>query len=217
MNEFKWNQITLMEIKIAEENMKSYSKIETLLERDPATFKVIEGKYKDPNITDETEWYVEEKVDGTNVRIIWDGEKLEFKGREENSQLSVPLTKWLKENVDPERFKEEFGNRKVVVYGEGYGKGIQKVGPLYGDEQKFIMFDVLNTEDDSWASRQELKEIGKKLGLDVVKQIESIKTTAEAIKGAKEGFSTLEGYILRSEKDPSNRCVYKIKQKDFVK
>ncbi len=119
---------------------------------------------------------------------------------------------------------------KAIIFGEGYGKGIQKVGALYADEQKFIMFDILIVEEESayWIPQFSMMEIGKELGLDTVPMLPELKTSEEVVKMTKEGFKSqlselvtkAEGFILRP--NPSlmryeERSIYKIKHKDFSK
>jgi hypothetical protein len=52
------------------ECMQTYHKIETLFERDKATFIVDPGKIKSPVLRTIREWDVTEKVDGTNIRVM---------------------------------------------------------------------------------------------------------------------------------------------------
>ena len=47
-----------------------YPKIETLFNRDE-NFKIVEGNYRLPEFENVTNWTITEKVDGTNVRIIY--------------------------------------------------------------------------------------------------------------------------------------------------
>lgn len=63
--------------------MLEYHKIQTLFERDPKTKKLIKGKFC--NLTVEylknNVWTFTEKVDGTNIRVYWDGHNVHFGGR----------------------------------------------------------------------------------------------------------------------------------------
>ena len=69
-----------------------YHKIETIFERDPETFIVNPALLKNPVISTIKEWEVDEKIDGTNVRIILseDG-KISFGGRTDRAQLPSDL------------------------------------------------------------------------------------------------------------------------------
>ena len=53
--------------------MKEYHKIQSVFKRDIANGKIIEGKYSLPEFEylKDNQWVFTEKVDGTNIRIIW--------------------------------------------------------------------------------------------------------------------------------------------------
>ena len=129
---------------------KEYHKIETPFERDTeGTKKLIIGKFRNPAVEflKDAQWVWTEKIDGTNVRVIWDGHKVTFKGRTEASSMPVDLFNKLQElfggPVNEELFEQMFGEKEVVLYGEGYGNKIQKSGKAYlEDSVNFIMFDI---------------------------------------------------------------------------
>lgn len=91
------------------------------------------------------DWIFTEKIDGTNIRVIWDGHQISFKGRNEKSSIPETITALLTEMFQGEEmeqlFEQTFGEKEVIIYGEGYGGNIQKAGPLYGD-YSFIVFDI---------------------------------------------------------------------------
>lgn len=91
-------------------------------------------------------WYMHEKVDGTNIRIIWDGYRVSFGGRTDRAEIPGPLKKRLEELFggpeNEEIFESLFGAKEAILYGEGYGEKIQKGGELYGPPD-FILFDVM--------------------------------------------------------------------------
>lgn len=56
--------------------MKTYEKIETIYARDiEGTKKLIPGEYHNETVKylKDCEWIWTEKVDGTNIRVYWDG------------------------------------------------------------------------------------------------------------------------------------------------
>ena len=69
--------------------MTSYPKIQTLWKRDKEMGKVIEGELSKPEFDNIKNWLVTEKIDGTNIRIIFKTyppkealePSVEFKGR----------------------------------------------------------------------------------------------------------------------------------------
>lgn len=106
--------------------MKEYHKIKSLYERDHNTKKLIEGKYTDETIEflKDNKWEFTEKIDGTNIRILWDGHKVKFAGRTDNAQIPAELTNRLFELFGGEQneqlFEQKFGNMAVMLVGEGY-------------------------------------------------------------------------------------------------
>ena len=125
-----------------------YGKIETLYERNLSTFKVRVGGSKNRTYNLLKTWHWTEKVDGTNIRCIWKDGRLTFGGKTNNALLPADLVKWLYENVSTDKLREVFPGEEgkpanVVIYGEGYGAGIQKGGGDYSPVKKIIVFNVL--------------------------------------------------------------------------
>lgn len=118
-------------------------------------------------------WVGTEKVDGTNIRIIWDGYKIEIKGRTDNAQFQGELYDTLSQMfLTPEMecvFEQIFETKNVVIYGEGYGPKIQAGGDLYSDTPKFIVFDI--NIDGHYLKRANVLDICEKLNLDVVPEL----------------------------------------------
>jgi len=58
----------------------------------PDRNKLIEGAWSRPEIgyLADFEWHFTEKVDGTNIRVHWDGHKVEFGGRTERAPTCTP-------------------------------------------------------------------------------------------------------------------------------
>lgn len=134
--------------------MTEYVKIPNIFKRE--TFgknKLIEGEYSSPELEylKDAEWEFTEKIDGTNIRVCWDGYRVSFMGRTDKAQIPAHLLARLEElfggESKEELFEQTFGNKEVILFGEGYGKKIQKGGELYGDVN-FRFFDVL--VDDYW-------------------------------------------------------------------
>jgi hypothetical protein len=111
-------------------------------------------------------WIFTEKIDGTNIRVIWDGHKPEFRGRTDKAQLPPKLLKALEEMFPEELFEQTFGSNPVILFGEGYGAGIQKGGGNYRSDNSFILFDV--NIDGWWLQRHAVEDIADSLGIDFV-------------------------------------------------
>lgn len=128
--------------------MKEYHKIDGLWSRDAETKKLLPGVFRNPAVSylQYADWRFTEKVDGTNIRVVWDGHKVSFYGRTDNANIPTPLIRKLEElfggEVNEQVFEEHFGEKQVILYGEGYGAKIQKGGGLYRKDNGFILFDV---------------------------------------------------------------------------
>ncbi len=152
--------------------MKEYSKIETVFERAmDGSKKLIPGKFRNKAVEflKDNLWVFTEKIDGANIRVHWDGHKVEFGGRTDNSQIPANLVNKLNKMFggleNEEVFEQKFGEKDVILFGEGYGPGIQK-GKLYRDDVSFILFDVMI--DGLYLERPNIEDIATSFGIDVV-------------------------------------------------
>lgn len=210
--------------------MKEYIKIETPFERDvDGTKKLIEGKFRNETIEylKDNVWQFTEKIDGTNISIVWDGHTISFHGRTERAQIPPHLLKKLYElfggDVNEELFEQKFGEMPVILYGEGYGVGIQKGGD-YRSDVSFILFDVYLPESSLWLKRDSVEDIAKTFGIDIVPIIMegTIEDAVEFVKtkpNSTIGTAKMEGLVGRPKielKDRvGKRVIVKIKVKDF--
>lgn len=165
-----------------------YPKIETLYERDEATHKVIDGRLRCPEFGLVKSWLVTEKVDGTNVRVIFKPEvyladgtrgpakatQVTFGGRTDNAQMPTFLLAYLQETFTPEGLSAAFPDDAidtVILFGEGYGARIQKGGGDYRDGVSFRLFDVLVWSiegQDWWLNWFNVEDVAAKLGIELV-------------------------------------------------
>ena len=70
--------------------MTKYNKIETLYKRNVnGDKKLIVGEFRNPTIEylKDNKWEFTEKIDGTNISIVWDGFGITFHGRTEKAQI----------------------------------------------------------------------------------------------------------------------------------
>lgn len=208
--------------------MKEYNKIETIYERDVnGTKKLIEGKYRNETVEflANNKWVFTEKIDGTNIRIHWDGHRITFGGRTERAQIPSHLVNKLSEmflnNETEELFEQKFGEREVILFGEGYGVKIQN-GGAYRSDVGFILFDVMI--GDNYQSRENVEGIAKCFNLEVVPII-MYGTIQEAVDFVKTkpnstiGTAKMEGLVGRPAVEMRDRCgnrmIVKIKVCDF--
>lgn len=207
--------------------MSEYHKIETLYERDMSTFKVDPSKLKNATYSLIKTWQFTEKIDGTNIRCIWKDGTLSFGGKTDNAQIHADLIRWLYEHVSATKMAEIFPETDAVIYGEGYGAGIQK-GGAYSPTKKFIVFDVL-VGGKWWLNWENTCDVASKLDLDVVPFIGEM-TLEDASAMVQRGFESFvaaangqkvpaEGLVGRTAEPlfdkKGARLIVKLKTKDF--
>ncbi len=205
-----------------------YHKIDTLFERDEKTFVVDPTKLKSPVLATISSWDVTEKIDGTNINItLWENGEVTFGGRTANAQLPADLLQVLFKMFPAEKLKEAFWldgvPTKAILYGEGYGSGIQK-GGTYRADKSFILFDVL-VGDQWWLDWGNTKDVAAKLSLDVVPYLGrmTLEQIVELVKTpfpSKIGTGLSEGVVARPIEPlfdkRGKRIIIKLKTKDFV-
>lgn len=152
--------------------MKQYEKIETVFCRDTnGTKRLILDNYRNPTVAylKDNMWLFTEKVDGTNIRVHWDGHKVEFGGRTDKAQIPGPLLNKLNEmfmtTEAEELFEQTWGDKDVILFGEGYGLKIQNGGD-YRSDVSFILFDVL--VGDNYQEREWVEKTAQMFNIDVV-------------------------------------------------
>lgn len=212
--------------------MNEYTKIETIFERDmEGSKKLIEGKFRNETVEflKDNQWICTEKIDGTNIGIVWDGHKVSYQGRTERVQIPAHLMNKLIEmfggEANEELFEQKFGETKVILFGEGYGAKIQKGGGNYRSDVSFILFDVYLPEQNLWLKRDALEDISKTFGIDVV-PIVLTGTMQEAVDFVKQkpkstiGVAEMEGLVCKPEVDMldrmGRRVIVKVKVRDFA-
>lgn len=211
--------------------MKKYIKIETIYNRDiNGTKKLINGSFRDESIEflKLAKWEWTEKIDGTNIRVYWDGHKVEFGGRTDNANIPAPLVNYLNSVFATpeaeEMFEQMFGEKEVILFGEGYGNKIQAVGKDYiPDGVGFIMFDMLI--GDNYQPRESIERCAKAFNVPVV-PIVGEGNLIEAVDFVKSnpkstiGSCDMEGIVCRPKVELRDRCgnriIVKIKWKDFA-
>lgn len=214
--------------------MKEYTKIETLNKREESgNHKLIEGSFRNETVEflKDVEWIGTEKVDGTNIGVVWDGHRVSFQGRTEKADIPSPLLETLEEkfggNVMEEVFEQIFGDNQVILFGEGYGNKINKIGNKYlNNKNDFILFDVYFPEKDLWLKRESLEDIATKLNIKIVPIIfrgsleDGIKfVKSKPLSIVAESDLVIEGIVCRPRVDikdrMGNRVIVKIKVCDY--
>ena len=211
--------------------MKEYTKIETVFERDmEGTKKLIEGKYRNETVAylKDNEWICTEKIDGTNIGVIWDGRKVSYQGRTERAQVPTHLMNRLIElfggSINEELFEQKFGEMQVILFGEGYGAKIQN-GGKYRSDVSFILFDVYLPEQNLWLKRDAIEDIAKAFGIEAVPIVlkGTLQQAVDYVKSKPKstiGEADMEGLVCRPAIDlldrMGKRVIVKVKVADFA-
>lgn len=212
-----------------------YHKIDTVYARDRRG-KIVEGTYATNTLAylADRPWLWTEKVDGTNVRLHYDGsatfrgnEHAYVYGRTDNAQLAPHLLRELVDLAQNLQFESVFGvgpDVDVTLYGEGYGVKIGPNGRAYDAEHaRFVLFDV--RIGPWWLERDNVENVAEKLALDVVPVV-GTGTLPEAVELVRAGFTSqrwsgvrAEGLVLKPTVElcdrGGTRVVTKIKHRDF--
>lgn len=208
-----------------------YPKINTIWKRDDENkFNIIEGDYSCPEFESIQFWHITEKIDGTNIRIMFNrGKNLEpeFTGRTDDAQIPDFLLEYLKKTFDRDTFIKQFPDaQEVILFGEGYGNKINSAGKRYRDDNSFILFDAWI--DGWWLEPEKVKVLALDLKIDYVPQL-GIKTKEEAVSLVKMGFqSAISKQRLNAEGIVARSCplmlfrngkpiMWKLKLKDYGK
>ena len=208
--------------------MREYPKIETIFSRDTeGTKKLIFGTYRDETVKylRFNDWQFTEKIDGTNISVEWDGHAVSFHGRTERAQIPKHLFEYLEKTFltteAEELFEQTYGDKNVILYGEGYGAKIQN-GGNYRSDVSFILFDVLI--GDNWQEREWVEKTAKMFGIDVVPVV-FVGSLEEGVDYVMEhhpstiGTAMMEGIVGRPMVEMRDRLgkriIVKIKWEDF--
>lgn len=207
--------------------LKEYHKIETLFERDEKTKKLIEGKFRNKTVEylKDNEWEFTEKIDGTNIRIYWDGHKVSFYGRTDRAQIPQMLVNKLMElfggEVNEQLFEQKFGESEVTLIGEGYGEKIQN-GGNYTKGNDFILFDVMI--NDNFLDRASVEDIAQFFNIrpaptvlvgNIQNGIDFVKTKPKSLIGTANSEGLVGRPLQELQDKQGKRVIVKIKVRDF--
>lgn len=206
--------------------MIEYHKIEGLYKRDEATKKLMPGVFRNEAVEylKDCTWQFTEKIDGTNIRVHWDGHRVCFAGRTDKALIPPKLCDYLIETFDGEIneqiFEEHFGDKDVILFGEGYGAKIQN-GGNYRPDNSFILFDVM--VNGMYLNRDAVCDIARYFGIEVVPIVltGTIRDAEEFVATEPKstiGTAQMEGLVGRPlvelQDRAQNRLIVKIKVRD---
>ena len=208
--------------------MVEYNKIDTVFNRDIyGTKRLIVDSWRNEAVEylKDSRWQFTEKFDGTNIRVIWDGHSISFAGRTDKAIIPQHLLEYLNKTFSTQEveqlFEQVYGDKQVILFGEGYGYKSQN-GGNYRNDVSFILFDVMIGEN--YQERQWVEETAVMLGIDVVpivlegtieEAIEFVKTHPKSTVGT----AFMEGVVGRPAVElrdrTGKRIIVKIKYSDF--
>lgn len=228
--------------------MQYYSKINTCFKRvqdpqSPLRDCIIPEEFSQEefSVLANCKWLATEKIDGTNMSYhfkyadtpLGTEDCLEINGKTPEAKIPTPLLEKMQSMLTKDDFyrvfvKDETNLVDVFIFGEGYGRKIQKCGSDYiKNDVGFIVFDI--KINGIWLTRESVEDICKQLNLDMVPVV-GYMTLFEAIEYVAKGFKSAvaenkdlnaEGLVLTAPlgmRDRlGNRIITKIKTCDFVK
>jgi len=212
-----------------------YPSIKTVFKRNPDNnYKtLLMGEYAMPEFEylKDNLWDFTEKVDGMNIRVMYDSNPLDnnvsFRGRTDRAQLPMDLVERLQELFPIEKFTKLWPlddteeNSSICLYGEGFGAGIQK-GGKYSDHKDFVLFDIKMGE--VWLKREDVVDIAQKMKIMSVPYLgtEDLNQLVELVEkpiASNWGDFEMEGIVARPIVELfdrfGNRIITKLKAKDF--
>lgn len=189
-------------------------------------------------------FYATEKVDGTNLNIVYDGNHISYTGHTDKTVWNPEVEEWIKSKFQTPEFEQmceqRFGENEIKLCGELIGPKIQN--NFYKlEDYKFILFDIHNDTSNTWWNREFVEEATKELNLDIVPLI-GINGETNFTDLSVESKNTLigwknylkfkdfnskinkdieiEGFVVRPLmeilKANGERVIYKIKIKDIL-
>ena len=205
-----------------------YHKIGTLFER-REDFTVDPSKLKKSVLATISPWDVTEKIDGTNVRVMLsEAGDVTFGGRTDNAQMPADLLMKLMQMFPQQKMTEALWLNgeptQAILFGEGYGAGIQK-GGTYRADKSFILYDVL-CAGKWWLDKEAVDDVAAKIGIETVPYLgrmtlEEIVTLVREPFASKIGTGMAEGIVARPIETlfdkRGERVIIKLKTKDFIK
>lgn len=205
--------------------MPEYPKIHSIFKRGEDhkftnEFSTSEFAYLADNL-----WEFTEKIDGTNIRVGWDGTTVQIGGRTDKVQIPDFLSAKLWEIFSCPgvlKYLSEGFRDGVTLYGEGFGNRIQKAGSGYiPDGVDFCLFDV--RVGHWWLNRDAVMSIADNIGVPFAPLL-GTGTLEDAINIVRGGMPShwgceAEGIVARPLNGlldrSGQRIITKIKTRDF--
>lgn len=169
--------------------------------------------------------YASEKIDGTNVGIKWDGDRVSFVGHTDKSTFCPRYLAYLNERFGTPQFEsvleEVFGEQSAFIFGEGVSKDYSH---HYGyPDGEFIMYDICC--DGKFWNRDPVHNVSKKFGMmcpheELMPFMDAIEFVQSRPYSWLDPTHRMEGLVLRPRVElftnNGDRVICKVKVRDFV-
>lgn len=194
----------------------------------------INNLYKDQTVLEFEEVYVMEKIHGTSAHIAF------TKNSPESTDPNTHNLTFYSGGVSYESFVTLFNRDKlysllsslgqddILIYGEAYGSKCQAMAHTYGDDLKFVVFDI--KMNGNWLEVPLAETLAKYLKLEFVDYVripaklenldaERDKPSTQAIRNGMGSDRPREGIVIRPIREcvdeRGNRIIAKHKQERF--
>lgn len=167
------------------------------------------------------QWMWTEKIDGTNIRVHWDGYNVTFAGRTDRAQIPAPLFEYLETTFAEELLEQTFGGTAATLYGEGVGPKINGGARYSPHDPALILFDI--QIGGVWLRREGVENVAQQLLIPYAPYAwtgsldEAIDLVARGHRSAWGGFA--EGLVGVPELGlldrRGDRIITKVKHVDF--
>lgn len=185
----------------------------------------IDNLYKNQTVLELGELYALEKIHGTSAHVRYKAGELQFFSGGEKHSNFVAL-------FDQDFLKvafESLGLDEIIVYGEAYGGKQQGMKKTYGDQLKFVVFDV--KFNGNWLTVPAAEQVAKFLKMEFVHYVKieaklseiDRERDADSVQAIRNGMGEghkREGVVLRPIEelldDRNNRIIAKHKRSEFI-
>lgn len=104
-------------------------------------------------------WAYKRKLNGENMRVLWNGEQAIWNGKTNDFQTNDETTEYMNATFVEEIFEEKFGREKqVLFFGERMAPDSQG-NELKLEKVEFVLFDV--KIGDTWLEPENLRAVAK--------------------------------------------------------
>ena len=167
-------------------------------------------------------WIGSRKCDGTNCRVLFDGNEVFYNGKTNRANFSNDQKEYIeetfKEEIFEEYFRKEGKSPRVVIFGELVGPKIQNGDNNSFKELEFIVFDVLI--NNVFLDVENIKQIAKYFNLRSSYDLLTIKGSLYQLQEiVKDKDFKYEGLVVKPLVElytkNKNRLILKIKKRDY--